>query len=74
MNTNPFNAAARKLALPLEVIALSNSAVKESYERSWVLVRPDGHVAWRGNSLPANPADIIDQVRGAHRRPQAPTM
>ena len=26
-----------------------------------VLVRPDGHVAWRGDSMPDNPAAIIDR-------------
>ena len=35
------------------------------YERPLVLVRPDGHVAWRGTEIPANPADVIDHVRGA---------
>jgi hypothetical protein len=34
------------------------------YERPLVLVRPDGHVAWRGDSLPHDPAKVIDQVRG----------
>jgi hypothetical protein len=28
-------------------------------------VRPDGHVAWRGDEVPATPAAIIDHVRGA---------
>jgi hypothetical protein len=30
-----------------------------------VLVRPDGHVAWRGDDVPADPAWVIDTVRGA---------
>jgi 2-polyprenyl-6-methoxyphenol hydroxylase-like FAD-dependent oxidoreductase len=61
----PFTAAAQKAALPLEVIALNDSRMRETYERSFVLVRPDGHVAWRGDSVPEKPSDIIDQVRGA---------
>jgi len=28
------------------------------------LIRPDGHVAWRGNEIPNNTKDIIDKVRG----------
>jgi len=28
-------------------------------------VRPDQHVAWRGNDEPAEPNDLIDLVRGA---------
>ena len=30
-----------------------------------VLVRPDGHVAWRGDALPDDAAALIDLVRGA---------
>jgi hypothetical protein len=39
--------------------------LRELYERPLVLVRPDGHVAWRGDSLLGNAAEIIDRVRGA---------
>jgi hypothetical protein len=35
------------------------------YERRLVLVRPDGHVAWRGDAPPADPLAVIDRVRGA---------
>jgi Aromatic-ring hydroxylase, C-terminal len=35
------------------------------YERKLVLVRPDGHVAWRGDAPPADPLAMIDRVRGA---------
>ena len=34
-------------------------------KRRLVLVRPDGHVAWRGHDAPDEPLDIIDTVRGA---------
>jgi hypothetical protein len=30
-----------------------------------VLSRPDQHVAWRGDGLPADPLALIDRVRGA---------
>ena len=29
-----------------------------------MLVRPDGHVAWRGDALPDAPEALIDRVRG----------
>jgi hypothetical protein len=35
------------------------------YTRDLVLVRPDQHVAWRGNKEPGAPLDLIDLVRGA---------
>jgi hypothetical protein len=29
-----------------------------------VLVRPDGHVAWRGYALPSDPTALFQQVLG----------
>jgi hypothetical protein len=29
-----------------------------------VLVRPDGHVAWRGDALPSDAERVVDQVTG----------
>ena len=60
-----FTLAAKRAGLPLEVVTLDEPRVREVYERTLVLVRPDGHVAWRGDSAPADAADIIEQVRGA---------
>jgi len=34
-------------------------------ERKLVLVRPDGHVAWREDACPDNASALIDRVRGA---------
>lgn len=38
--------------------------VAQAYERRYVLVRPDGHVAWRGDAIPADAGALIDTVRG----------
>ncbi|WP_149184823.1 FAD-dependent monooxygenase [Streptomyces sp. TRM49041] len=38
--------------------------VARLYERSFVLVRPDGYVAWRGDELPRDPTAFVDTVRG----------
>ena len=35
------------------------------YDRALVLARPAQHVAWRGGRLPADPAALIDRLRGA---------
>jgi hypothetical protein len=35
------------------------------YQQSLILVRPDQHIAWRGNSLPVNCEKLIDVIRGA---------
>jgi hypothetical protein len=38
------------------------------YDKPLVLVRPDGHVAWRGNDPPQDALALIDTVRGAGAR------
>ncbi|MFN9473129.1 hypothetical protein [Acidovorax sp.] len=35
-----------------------------AYERPLVLVRPDGHVAWRGSHV-EHAGQVVDTVRGA---------
>jgi hypothetical protein len=65
VDTSAFTLATKQVGMPLEVITLDEPKVREVYERSLVLVRPDGHVAWRGDSVPANARDIIEHVRGA---------
>jgi len=35
------------------------------YARKLVLVRPDRHVAWRGDAAPDDPLSLIDHLRGA---------
>ena len=65
--TSSFTDAAQRAGVPLEVIGIDDEKVRASYERNFVLVRPDGHVAWRGNEIPNNTNDIIDKVRGIKR-------
>jgi 2-polyprenyl-6-methoxyphenol hydroxylase-like FAD-dependent oxidoreductase len=62
---NTLADAAKKVGLPLEVVELNETKVRETYERDFVLVRPDGHVAWRGDALPLTGFEFIDKVRGA---------
>ena len=57
--------AASQRWLPLSVIDIPDVNVYALYQRRLVLVRPDGHVAWRGDSLPSEPGKVIDAVRGA---------
>jgi len=56
-------AAAR--GLPLTILDIEEPDARTLYARKLVLVRPDQHVAWRGDQEPAAPIDLIDLVRGA---------
>jgi hypothetical protein len=64
-DTAALEAAARAAGVPLTALDLDEPAVVEAYERPLVLVRPDGHVAWRGDAAPRDPAALIDRIRGA---------
>jgi hypothetical protein len=57
--------AAEQRGVPLRVVAIEDAEIARLYERSLVLVRPDGHVGWRGDAAPADVAAMIDTVRGA---------
>ncbi len=70
----PLVEAARQRRIPLKIIAIDEPAVTSAYERRLVLVRPDGHVAWRGDDL-ADPCLIINTVcgLGAHAGVMSPS-
>jgi 2-polyprenyl-6-methoxyphenol hydroxylase-like FAD-dependent oxidoreductase len=51
--------------VPLTVLSVADPAIGALYERRLVLVRPDGHVAWRSDHLPADPRALVDCVRGS---------
>jgi 2-polyprenyl-6-methoxyphenol hydroxylase-like FAD-dependent oxidoreductase len=59
-----IEAAAKVRNVPLTVVALPDLSVQAAYERRLVLVRPDGHVAWRADEAPADAGALIDVVRG----------
>ena len=60
----PLEAAARHRGVPLKLLDLETPSAA-FYGHGLVLSRPDQHVAWRGNELPADPLALIDHVRGA---------
>ena len=57
--------AAEKRGMPLRTVTIEEPEAAKIYERKLVLVRPDGHVAWRGDQAPSDAIAMIDRVRGA---------
>lgn len=55
-------AGAERLGMPLTVLRLPDPALTELYGARLALVRPDQHVAWRGDAWPD--ADILAIVTG----------
>jgi hypothetical protein len=49
--------------VPLSVTQIADHEIARLYEQPMVLVRPDGHVAWRGKH-PGNEQVIVDTARG----------
>jgi 2-polyprenyl-6-methoxyphenol hydroxylase-like FAD-dependent oxidoreductase len=52
---------ANLLGIPFSVFETANKAAAELYETSLALIRPDQHVAWRGQTVPG---DLLARVTG----------
>lgn len=50
--------------VPFRDVPIDDEAAARLYERALVLVRPDGHVGWRGDSDPAEAAAIVARLCG----------
>ena len=57
-----FRAAARAMALPLDIVATAGGDAQDIYGASMILVRPDSFVAWCGDGGDA--AVILARARG----------
>ncbi|WP_445322825.1 FAD-dependent oxidoreductase [Ramlibacter sp. AN1015] len=68
----PLQRAAEARRMPLEVLDVEGVPVPAAYRHRLVLARADQHVAWRGDSLPADTVALVERLRGAHREPLAP--
>jgi hypothetical protein len=64
--TDEIVQAAAARGVPLSIVDIASDEAAAIYRCKLVLVRPDGHVAWRGDTIPDNAVAMIDTVRGAH--------
>lgn len=61
--------AAQGAGVPLAIVHVSGTRFRELYGCGHALVRPDQHIAWRGQTLPSDAAALLDRVRGYSRQP-----
>ena len=66
VDTGSLEAATMAQGVPLSVLKIEEPQARALYECDLVLVRPDGHVAWRGDVLPDDVAGLALQVIGRH--------
>lgn len=57
--------AARQRGVPLMLVGITVPEARELYGRNYALVRPDQHVAWRGDRVPNDAKSLLDRVTGA---------
>jgi 2-polyprenyl-6-methoxyphenol hydroxylase-like FAD-dependent oxidoreductase len=57
-DTSCLERSFQELRAPLNVLDVASKRARELYEHDLILVRPDLHVVWRGNELPADAASI----------------
>ncbi|WP_197277037.1 FAD-dependent monooxygenase [Sphingomonas profundi] len=59
-----FEQAAEELGVPLTILRLNQPELRSIYERNLLLVRPDQHVAWRGDAPPDDAKGVLRHVTG----------
>ena len=59
-----FAEAAAAARVPLRIVSLRSEPALRILERRLVLVRPDHHVAWRGDREPEDCGAVLDRVTG----------
>ena len=57
-------AAAMRRGVPLTIVDAFDEDGRELYGRDLALIRPDQHVAWRGNSMPADADALLARLTG----------
>jgi 2-polyprenyl-6-methoxyphenol hydroxylase-like FAD-dependent oxidoreductase len=67
LDAGDIEAAAAARGVPVRTVDIRSDQAGAVYESPLVLVRPDGHVAWRGPAGPGEKEslDVVDRIRGA---------
>ena len=65
-DTSGLEDAMRALGAPMQVLPIDAASARDVYGFDLILLRPDMHVAWRGNAAPPDPHQLAALVTG-HR-------
>tara|TARA_R110000751_G_scaffold288076_4_gene393158 strand:+ start:3751 stop:5409 length:1659 start_codon:yes stop_codon:yes gene_type:complete len=65
VDASAFEEAASQCGLPFTLLDVTAEEAGAAYGTKLVLVRPDQHVAWRGDALPKDTHAFVDRIRGA---------
>ncbi len=69
IDTKLLQQAAAERGMPLRVVDVSGNEACAVYKERLVISRPDQHVAWRGNALPADVGGLLDRLCGVQQGP-----
>jgi 2-polyprenyl-6-methoxyphenol hydroxylase-like FAD-dependent oxidoreductase len=72
LDVDSLAAAAAERGMPLKIVDIRDDHARSLYERDLVLIRPDHHVAWRGDTVPDEAGAILDHIRGAATQLRCP--
>jgi hypothetical protein len=61
----PLKSAAEERRMPLALVDIASGEANGAYAEKLVLVRPDQHIAWRGQATPENPQGLLARITGA---------
>jgi 2-polyprenyl-6-methoxyphenol hydroxylase-like FAD-dependent oxidoreductase len=65
-----FIAAASHLNIPFKVLAPQDARLLNRYGARFAIIRPDQHVAWRGDLLPADASELLARITGRNWQPR----
>jgi 2-polyprenyl-6-methoxyphenol hydroxylase-like FAD-dependent oxidoreductase len=59
-----FAVAAGQAGVPFKVLAPHDGRLRGRYGARFAIIRPDQHVAWRGEAIPGDPAELLARITG----------
>lgn len=63
-DTTSIEVAFSKVGAPLDIVSRDEAHVRAVYGCKYLLVRPDLHIVWTGNSMPENCSNIASMATG----------